>query len=516
MIQSSPKSERDLLSSENGPLRAGRSLEAHTGKRPAATEGRVKGGAAERQRSLEATRAAGTAPSVDSGGGSVTLPPNTTPPGIVEEIEAEIRPVSPVMVDGGLTVWNSSLPELPPRAARMLADIQAHPEGMQLELPFEGAAPGGGRAWADVTWNLSNGRRNVQLHVRGHVYIEWRPDLGEVKCEFKAPGLWMYGPAAMADYYLGCLHRLLFDGECGFMDLHTRKWRITQLPLCADFVGLPVHTEDANAFVGSKTYDARPEYIPAARIVGKTDPVQGVETLYIGKSSSGCQIVMYDKTAELESKATHSNATTYRHVWRANGWKEGDALRRVELRLRDSGLTCRPADGPRQEALYDLRDPSVLADEGLLRKFWRYHTGRKRMVVKGRTRRERMKTDPRWLAVQAVAKVRKLLDWRRAVVIADDAATRRDRLDSRRAVAALAGIESRRHGDDYTETRMSIFRTLVDVMDGVFEGKTPEAMTEDFQRLFLEKQRRQSAELGEAIQIRSDAIDDELERLRTA
>ena len=110
-----------------------------------------------------------------------------------------------------------------------------------------------------------------------------------------------------------------------------------------------------------------------------------------------------------------------------------------------------------------------------------------------------MKTDPRWLAVQAVAKVRRLLDWRRAVVIADDAATRRDRLDSRRAVAALAGIESRRHGDDYTETRMSIFRTLVDVMDGVFEGKTPEAMTEDFQRLFLEKQRRQSAELGEAI-----------------
>ena len=114
MIQSSPKSERDLLSLENGPSWAGLTIEAHTCTRPAATEGRVKGGADERKRSLEATRAAGTAPSVDSGGGSITLPPNTTPPGIVEEIEGEIRAVSPVMVDGGLTVWNSSLPEPPP------------------------------------------------------------------------------------------------------------------------------------------------------------------------------------------------------------------------------------------------------------------------------------------------------------------------------------------------------------------------------------------------------------------
>ena len=88
MIQSSPNSERDLLSSENGPLRAGLSLEAHTGTRPAAREGRVKGGAAERQRSLEAPRAAGTARSQEAkSGGYVTPPPNV----LLERLETRER-----------------------------------------------------------------------------------------------------------------------------------------------------------------------------------------------------------------------------------------------------------------------------------------------------------------------------------------------------------------------------------------------------------------------------------------
>ena len=80
MIQSSPKSERDLLSLENGPSWAGLTIEAHTCTRPAATEGRVKGGADERKRSLEATRAAGTAPSVDSGGRVYNPSPKHHPP----------------------------------------------------------------------------------------------------------------------------------------------------------------------------------------------------------------------------------------------------------------------------------------------------------------------------------------------------------------------------------------------------------------------------------------------------
>jgi hypothetical protein len=134
------------------------------------------------------------------------------------------------------------------------------------------------------------------------------------------------------------------------------------------------------------------------------------------------------------------------------------------------------------------------------------------MVIADNARRTRMSLDPRWAAVQAVAKVDHIWDWRRAVVIADDAAARRDRLDSRKIVAACAGIEARRHGIDHDVPRMSIHRTLADVMEGLFEGLTPEAMTEEFERLFLEKQRRQSAELGEVIEMRSNAIDDELER----
>ena len=339
------------------------------------------------------------------GEGSITLPPKTTPPEIVEEREREIRAVSPIMVDGGLAVWNSTLPDPPPRAARLLADVMAHPKGYQVELPFEDAAPGGGRAWADVTWNLSNGNRNVQLHVRGHVYIAWRPDLGEVEVQFKAPGLWMHGPKAMADYYLRSLHRLFFDGDCPFMELNNRKWRITQIPLCADFTGLDVQLADSHSFIGAENYEGRPVYIPATRIVGKTNPVQGVETLYIGKATSACQVVLYNKTAELASKATHSNVTTYRHVWEAHGWTEGEGLRRVELRLRDSGLTCRPFEAPDSAAVYDLRDPAALADQELLRKFWAYQTSRKRMVIADNDRPTRRSLDPRWGAVQAAAKV---------------------------------------------------------------------------------------------------------------
>lgn len=516
MDNHSAQSSRDLSLGESHSLNVGLPLEAHTGHEPPATEGRVQAERSEPEGSLDADRAGGTAPNAVMGEGSITLPPKTTPLEIVEEKERAIRAVSPIMVDGGLAVWNSTLPDPPPRAARLLADVMAHPKGHQVELPFEDAAPGGGRAWADVTWNLSNGNRNVQMHVRGHVYIAWRPDLGEVAVQFKAPGLWMHGPKAMADYYLRSLHRLFFDGDCPFVELNNRKWRITQLPLCADFTGLDVKLADSQSFVGAEGHEARPEYIPATRIVGKTNPVQGVETLYIGKPNSACQVVLYNKTAELASKATHSNVTTYRHVWEANGWTEGEGLRRVELRLRDSGLTCRPLEAPRSAAVYDLRDPAALGDQELLRKFWAYQTGRKRMVIADNARRTRMSLDPRWAAVQGAANCRTLWDWRRAVVIADDAASRRDRLDSRKIVAACAGIEARRHGQDHEVPRMSIHRTLADVMEGMFEALTPEAMTEEFERLFLEKQRRQSAELGEVIEMRSNAIDEELERRRAA
>jgi hypothetical protein len=138
------------------------------------------------------------------------------------------------------------------------------------------------------------------------------------------------------------------------------------------------------------------------------------------------------------------------------------------------------------------------------------------MVIADNARRTRMSLDPRWAVVQGAANCRALWDWRRAVAIAEDAASRRDRLGSRRIVAECAGMEARRHGRDHDAPRFSMMRTVADVMAGVFEGLTPEEMEEEFVRQFLEKQRRQSAELGEVIEMRSNAIDEELERRRAA
>jgi hypothetical protein len=126
------------------------------------------------------------------------------------------------------------------------------------------------------------------------------------------------------------------------------------------------------------------------------------------------------------------------------------------------------------------------------------------MVIADNARRTRMSLDPRWAVVQGAANCRALWDWRRAVAIAEDAASRRDRLGSRRIVAECAGMEARRHGRDHDAPRFSMMRTVADVMAGVFEGLTPEEM------------RRQSAELGEVIEMRSNAIDEELERRRAA
>ena len=477
-------------------------MEAHTGQEPPATEGRVQAERSEPQGSLDADRAGGMSGPVVSQEGSVTPPTNTSSPGIIEESEGAIRPLSPVMVDGGTRCRNGQLPEPAPLAGRLLDHLMTMPEGGQVELPFTEPAPGGGPVWADASWSKSRGRINVTLKVQGHCWVQWRPQAGEFLIQFHAPGLWRHGFQTMADYYLRQFHELLTGQQLFMSELYSAGWRMTQIHLCADFQGIGIYARDEDKWRGVQ----KTEWVTR---IGKLKENGRTETLYVGTGASNCRVVTYDKSLQLEQDHK-ADIQTYAHVWEAHGWDGQERIQRFELRLRDSGLTCRTVQDDRHQVTIDFRDPHLVTDHEMLCKAWRYWTGRKVLIVEDNVRRERCSIDPRWRHVQLVANVPDNCAslWRNALAIGEDAATRRDRLDSRKVIRALASIESRRHSARHDRPRQTPNQTLKDILNGEFDGKTPHQMLESFEESFSEIRKRQMAELGTIIEMRSRARDE--------
>ena len=511
MSYRSSESPRDLLNSETHPSGAGLPQEPHTGQEPGATEGRVNPERSEPQGRVDADRAAGMSGHGSETGGSVTPPQLTTPRENTGEIrERKLAPISPVQVDGGANLVNRTLPPMPPLAARIFEHCLAAPRGSMVLLPLREAAPGGGRdTWAEMTGStVSRGRRSVEFIVHGHVYCKWRPDAptgSEFEMEFKAPGLWTHGWERQARFWICEMHNLLFGGDCDYEMVADNGWRVTRVPLCVDFLNLDIRLEDASRWVNVKRTDVQNGYW--TRICGNVKD-QTIETLYVGKAGGNCQICIYDKRAEILSKATHSHAGTYLPTWEAHGYQKGDAVRRVECRLRQDGLSCRDGD-----ERFSLRDPVALGDQELINKFWTYHTFTRRLHMGDNTRATRCTTDPRWDVVMAGgAETDDVRRWSRAREVADNAIERRQMLAIEAAIRNLFNVLALETGSDHDEPRWSIFKALADGIAGKYhlgedQRRRLEWLVENH---FNVARRRYWAELGEAIQLRSDMIDDEL------
>ena len=483
-------------------------MEPHTGLEPGAMEGRVNPERSEPKGRVDADRAPGI-----SGLGSITRGPvtpsqKTTTPETIEENPELPRPISPVTVDGGVNVINRSMGELAPRGRALLAEALAAPKGALVQVPLREAPPGGAwDCWAEVvSATISRGRRAVSLLVEGHVFIKLRPDAStgpEVEVEFKAPGLWRHGWERMSRFWLKELHNLVTGGDCEYEMLEDNGWSVTRVPLCVDFKNLEITLDDTTNWVNVKRTDVwRGEQ---TRIVGNIED-RRIETLYIGKSSSYAQLVLYDKRAEIASKATGSHVGTYLRTWEAHGYKEGDAVRRVECRLKGDGLRCKDQNGDK----FSLRNPAALCDQLLLDRFWSYHTHTRRLHLDDNARVTRCTTDPRWQAViDGGAGMDPKDRWSRDLEAGDRAIERRQKLAAEAAVRNLLNIEALQTGEDHDEPRWSMERTLRDVLMGRFHpGEDIGHLRWMMEVQFTEARRRYAASLGEAIQVRSDAIDE--------
>lgn len=396
MIQSSPKSERDLLSSENGPLRAGLTHEAHTGTRPAATEGRVKGGAAERQRSLEASRAAGTAPSQDAASEGSITPRHTHFSPKNPLVTGQPTAISPLTIDG-YTRLEIRVPtldggdgrgELSCEAIDFLEDLSRLGEfgikgEKQVELPVELASSTLAGPLVALCTASGSLAPEVVLKVEGAVYIRWNSASGRVNVQAKASYLWANGGGCNGwrvwanDWIVG-LHKFFFSREIELSEAHAAGWNVTGVEVCKDLEGLPDwQHEDRSNFLG-------------ARKIGFHGSAARIETVSLGlRTTSSASILLYDKSAELEQKG--ADPTFYERVWLASGW-QGGRVQRAELRLRDKCLVY--TDGT------NLRDPMTLCDAEAIDRVWQHEMSRKRLVVPTVAARRNCPTDPRWEVIQ--------------------------------------------------------------------------------------------------------------------
>ena len=490
-------------------MNVGLPLEAHIGHEPPATEGRVHPERSEPQGRVDADRAGGISAPVVSWRGDITPAPKTTGRDFIGQFEGVTKPISGIQMDGGSSVWHRGLPDpscLPPRAARLLAAVLAAPKGGMVSLGLTRAAPGGGsESFGEASYSQGQTGMNIELHVHGHVFIKWGVDRGVMEMQIKAPVLWHYGAKAAIQFWCGQFHELFFGDELGISELHKNGWTMGRVDYCVDFVNFGIEYDDQHRMAGVRKNRAKKR--PNIEVLG-TGPNGEVETIYFGTTESNCQVALYNKTIEVI--ANNKEATVYHPTWIRNGW-QGQDITRVEFRIRGKGRWIKHLRDD-NDVTYDFTDPHVAAT--MAHVAWQYWSLQKRLHLADNARVTRCSTDPRWACVQSVDYVeieREML--RGGLKIADDACERRDRLAHYGVLRMCASFESRRHrvGD---ELRQGPHQTFVDVFNGTITGQSPEQVLHEYRQIFGDQCRRQSAELGEVIAIRSDAADAALAQKR--
>ena len=172
--------------------------------------------------------------------------------------------------------------------------------------------------------------------------------------------------------------------------------RLRRVDMAADFEGMPIEAEDADAFVRpprstmtSWCEGRKPDETWAKTYREASDRVTG-HTICPGNA---LMLRVYNKTQEMKirhGEKAQKKAQLERHIWAENGWQGGDVTR-VEFQIR--GDACKELLGRQVERL--LKERQAL---------WRYCAERwVRLVVPDEsTRLRRCSVDPRWQAVQSV------------------------------------------------------------------------------------------------------------------
>jgi hypothetical protein len=237
---------------------------------------------------------------------------------------------------------------------------------------------------APDTWKLANGElaRLVvctdQVACSGWtVELTWRP---------------MTLAAHTFDEILG-RSRTLFE-SFGFVN----EWRARRVDLSADFIGFPLHADDAESFVGFSTRSRG----QAGRFQPEDKDAEDFEkptrrTYYQNRKVTGFTVCagaplmarVYDKIAQLEATGKLERLAAESARWKVHGWN-GEDVTRVEFQARSEVLQQ-----------FNARDPDTLAQR--LDPMWQY-CARKwlRLHVPGVSRLARAELDPRWKAVQEV------------------------------------------------------------------------------------------------------------------
>ncbi len=314
--------------------------------------------------------------------------------------------------------------------------------------------PGGEHA--EVT--VSGTRRHLlAFHVWGHCHALVNVELGELRLQWKAHGLWGHMDQRVAiERVLTRWHAYLTGERIELAEAYACGWTMTGLEICADFTALRWSRDDVASFVGKFKRGTRDELRTKTGdgATAYTGVDGAVQTVSIGTRRSNVSWCLYDKTTQIEQAKDGANLPTYLSTWTRYGYPRAGELgctaelevrelaqpevSRVELRLTARGLSFELELTPGAEPVeLNLRDPAELGPAQVALA-WAHATMKYRLVQRGTaTRIERCKTDLRWLSVVDACGVELVEPGRQARTIAEDAHDEKVRRSARLASMAL-------------------------------------------------------------------------------
>jgi hypothetical protein len=326
----------------------------------------------------------------------------------------------------------------------------------------------------------TSGARNerVTVYIPDCVYLSLNVESGRATAQLKAKALWSMGTGPAMSRYLGLVSWWLTGRMPELSELAGLGWRTTGVELCADFVGLAFDRSDVENIIGFRKGTKIADIAKSERL----------QTIQVGSRASRVSMCIYDKDQQL-ADVKGGDDSTYRATHLEHGWDGQAERRRVEARLSDGGLTMESEKGDR----IDLRDPAALADQELLAKTWAIITAKHRLIVPGSTRRERCKTDPRWLLVQSAAGVEL-----------------KDRYRQTRESQVNTWEESMKRSRRELVAAKDRQRALLNVPEDVSDDEFLAALASDLQPLELEGSRERRRRYGDT---RSEHIGEEIRTL---
>jgi hypothetical protein len=301
----------------------------------------------------------------------------------------ELRPVSPVMLDGACRL-------------RRRGTLSAQLENA-IALALAGKRAGWLR-WRGVKVSVIAGRA-VSVTVPGEYSITAASDGKHDYLTVQVAAAAMWSGATLAG--------ICRSVDCSGMVAGVGRWRPTKIEMCRDGTGVRITAADIKIATMRK-----------ANHFGVTQD-GGCETIAWGKRSSTTQLVWYNKTIEQLKQHHTKKYQAYLAVWLACGWDGVAPLHRMEVRLSGRDLRRWSLDPAR----WDDQSFRVVVFSTVLAK--------KRMDSAG-------DTDPRWAMYMDKHAIRPRLPsvkvtQRAAGEVADRLAG--DAVRAVSAVAAAAGID---------------------------------------------------------------------------